>query len=234
MQNVAVITGASSGIGRSLSIQLSQAGYQIVIAARSENKLNSICDEINEQGGSCIAIPTDVSKPNDIIRLKNQSMEYGNISVVINNAGMGKFGPIEDVTLEDWDTQMNVNLRGAFLVSQAFVPELKKNNAGCLVFINSVAGIQPFSHSAVYVASKYGMRGLSASMREELREFNIKVISVHPGAVNTPFWDGIQGDFPREDMLDADELAASIIHSVKARGNLTIEEMVIRRVAGDF
>ena len=111
---------------------------------------------------------------------------------------------------------------------------MKQNRKGVLVFINSVAGRQPFSQSAAYVASKFGLRGLAGSLREELREDNIKVISVYPGAVDTPFWDKIDSNFQREKMLDAKSLAESIIHSIQAPGNLTVEEMTIRRVAGDF
>jgi len=111
---------------------------------------------------------------------------------------------------------------------------MKRRKKGTLVFMNSVAGKKGYPYSAAYVASKYGMRGLADSLREELREDNIKVISIHPGAVDTPFWDGAGVNFPREEMLDTNTLAQSIVHAIQSPGNFTIEELVVRRTAGDF
>tara|TARA_B110000196_G_scaffold106967_1_gene92774 strand:- start:4188 stop:4892 length:705 start_codon:yes stop_codon:yes gene_type:complete len=234
MLETAVITGASSGVGKSLAIQLSDAGYKVVLAARSENKLNAIAEEIQTKGGNCLVVPTDVSQPEQINNLKVRTLEYGDVFVVINNAGLGKFCKIEDVTLEDWNRQLDVNLRASFLVSQAFIPGMKQREKGMLVFMNSVAGKKGYPYSAAYVASKFGMRGLADSMREELRENNIKVISIHPGAVDTPFWDETGVNFPREEMLDTSTLAQSIMHAIQSPGNFTVEELVVRRTAGDF
>ena len=111
---------------------------------------------------------------------------------------------------------------------------MKQKKKGSLIFINSVAGKKGYAYSAAYVASKFGLRGLAESLREELRGDNIKVVSIYPGAVDTPFWDDIQSDFPREEMLNSDALAESIVHTIQAAGNFTVEEMVVRRTAGDF
>ncbi|MBC8256917.1 MAG: SDR family oxidoreductase [Candidatus Marinimicrobia bacterium] len=234
MSEAAVITGASSGVGKSLAIQLSEAGYKVVLAARSKNKLNAIAEEIRKKGGSCLVVPTDVSQSEQIDNLKERALGFGDISIVINNAGLGKFCKIEEVTIEDWDSQLDVNLRASFLVSQAFISDMKQREKGALVFMNSVAGKKGYPYSAAYVASKYGMRGLADSMREELRENNIRVISIHPGAVDTPFWDGTEVNFPREEMLDVHTLAQSIVHAIQSPGNFTVEELVVRRTAGDF
>lgn len=234
MSETAVITGASSGVGKSLAIQLSDAGYRVVLAARSEDKLNAIAEEIQSKGGNSLVVLTDVSRPEQINNLKDRALEYGDVSVVINNAGLGKFSKVEDVAIEDWDRQLDVNLRASFLVSQAFIPGMKQRLNGTLAFMNSVAGKKGYPYSAAYVASKYGMRGLADSLREELREDNIKVISIHPGAVDTPFWDGIGVNFPREEMLSTHTLAQSIVHAIQSPGNFAVEELVVRRTAGDF
>ena len=111
---------------------------------------------------------------------------------------------------------------------------MTQRSEGLLVFMNSVAGKKGYPFSAAYVASKYGLRGLADSLREELREDNIKVISIHPGAVDTPFWDSLDTNFPRDEMLNSDVLAESIVHTIQAPGNFTVEEMVVRRTRGDF
>ena len=234
MSQTAVITGASSGIGKALALQLADAGYKIVLVARSTEKLDSISEEIQKNGVECLAVPTNVAQPNQINKLKDRALAFGDVSVVVNNAGVGKFSGIEDITLEDWNWQINVNLRASFLVSQAFIPNMKEMKKGTLVFINSVAGKKGYAYSAAYVSSKYGMRGLSESLREELRKDNIKVISIHPGAVDTPFWDNVDVDFSKEDMLNTNTLAQSIIQAIQAPGNFTVEEMVVRRTGGDF
>ena len=234
MPETAVITGASTGIGKSLAWQLADAGYRLVLAARSEDKLQAIAKEIQEKGGESLPVPTDVSQSEQIKTLKEKALDFGNVAVVVNNAGTGKFSNIENVTLADWNRQIDVNLRASFLVSQAFIPHMKQKKKGSLIFINSVAGKKGYAYSAAYVASKFGLRGLAESLREELREDNIKVVSIYPGAVDTPFWDDIQSDFPRDEMLKSDALAESIVHTIQAAGNFTVEEMVVRRTAGDF
>ncbi len=234
MAEIAVITGASQGIGRSLALQLAKHEYQVVVSARSSDKLNALAAEITQNGGQAVSLPLDLTKPEFIDHFKKEVSKLGTPSLLINNAGVGRFGPTEEVTLQDWDTQLNTNLRGAFLVTKAVLPQMKEKMQGTIVFINSVAGLQPFSHSAVYVASKFGLRGFASALREELREFNIKVISVHPGAVNTPFWETIPGEYPTQDMLDMNALTENILQNIQSPGNLTVEEMIIRRVAGDF
>ena len=234
MVKTAVITGASTGIGKSLALQLADAGFRLVLAARSKDKLQAIAKDIQQKGGESLPVPTDVSQPEEIKTLKDKALDFGNVSVVVNNAGTGKFSNIENVTLADWNRQIDVNLRASFLVSQAFIPHMKQKKKGSLIFINSVAGKKGYAYSTAYVASKFGLRGLAESLREELRENNIKVISIYPGAVDTPFWDDIQSDFPRDAMLKSDALAESIVHTIQATGNFTVEEMVVRRTAGDF
>ena len=234
MSRIAVITGASSGIGKELAIQLAKDDVQVVLVARRADRLSRLEQDIKSNGGRCIAVPTDVSKPEDINYLKEKVSDLGAINILINNAGVGYFGPLEELSIEDWNFQINVNLRASFLLSQAFVPNMKREKKGIIVFINSIAGRQPFSQSVGYAASKFGLRGLANSLREELRSDNIKVVSIFPGAIDTPFWDKIDSDFSRDDMLNTKDLAKFILYSINAPGNLTMEEMVIRRVEGDF
>ena len=112
----------------------------------------------------------------------NKINTFNNIDILINNAGLGIFNKIDNTSYDDWDIQMNTNLKGSFMMTKNIVPIMKKNNNGKIVFINSVAGLKGYPYSSAYVASKYGLRGFSSSIREELREYNIKVI------FNIDFW----------------------------------------------
>ena len=109
-----------------------------------------------------------------------------------------------------------------------------KDNNGSIVFINSVAGLQNFTYSTGYVASKFALRGFAGSLREELREYGIKVMSVFPGAIDTPFWDKVDNSFDRKEMLNLDDCAKMIVDNMLSPGNLVVEDLVIRRIAGDF
>ncbi len=233
-QPIAVVTGASSGIGEKISVQLARHNFNLILIARNKSKLLNIKKEIEQIGAKCQIIILDVSGKTIIRDLKNKIKNLKNVEVLINNAGIGIFDKIEDITFEDWEEQINTNLRGSFLLSQFFIPNFKKNKCGKILFMNSVAGLNPYPFAAPYVASKYGLRGLSASLREELREYNIKVISVHPGAVDTPLWEKSGSDFARNEMMSSEDIAKITVEAILAPNNVVCEEIVLRRTAGDF
>ena len=192
-----------------------------------------VYDEIISHGKKCLMIVADITKINDVESIKSQikSLE---IDVLVNNAGIGIFNKIQNISFKEWNNQINTNLTGAFLMSKLVVEDMIENKTGKIVFINSVAGLKAYPSSSAYVASKYGLRGFASSLREELREHNIKVISVHPGSVNTDFWENTQVEFPREEMLTSSDIASSIITAITAPDNLVYEEIILRRTAGDF
>ena len=230
---IAIVTGASTGLGKSISIKLALEGYEIILASRNEKKLHEVYNAINESGGKSKVIVTDVSNEVDVENLYSK-IDIEKVDVVVNNAGFGIFNKIHKITSDEWDKQMNTNLRGSFLMSRYIAESMIKRKTGRLVFINSVAGINPYPSSSAYVASKFGLRGFTASLREELREHNIKVISIHPGAVDTPFWKNVNVDFPKDEMLKSDDVAQSVVHAILAPNNVVHEEIVIRRTGGDF
>ena len=234
IKKIALITGASSGIGAALSQSLCEKGYHCILAARSEDRLGKLAQSLRNDGFDCSILMVDVSNESSVDELFEASTKIGDVSLVINNAGLGVFSKIESSTVKDWDAQINVNLRGSFLVSRKYIPSMQKQKMGTLVFMNSVAGTFGYPYSAAYVASKFGLRGLSDSLRNELRKDNIKVISVHPGAIDTAFWDDISADFPREEMLSPEMIADSVVHAIEAPGATVIENLTIRRVGGDF
>lgn len=232
----ALVTGASSGIGRSVSIELAKNGFDVALASRSIEKLDSLSNEISSLNLDVKSYPfkLDITNENDVKNLFNETSKIGFVDTVINNAGFGKFSKIQNTSTEDWDSQINTNLRGSFLISREYATPMIEKKEGTLLFLNSVAGKHGYPYSAAYVSSKYGMRGLADSLRNELREHNIRVMSVHPGAVSTEFWDEIDVDFPKDEMLTPDDIASSIVHAINSPKNSVTEEIVIRRVGGDF
>jgi len=230
---IAIVTGASTGIGRSLAIKLSD-NYLVYLISRNQDNLNKTKELINAQNNDCKVIISDISKNKSINDIYSQIEDKEKIELLVNNAGIGVFKNITDTSIEDWENTINTNLRGSFLMTKMIVDNLKSKKNGKIVFISSVAGLQPYKNSTAYVASKYGLRGFSSSLREELREHNIKVISVHPGAVDTPFWDRTKSNFIREEMLSAEDVALCIVNAILSPNNVVQEELLIRRTAGDF
>ena len=231
---IALVTGASSGIGRCVALELSKAGFEVIISSRNIDGLNQTKSLIDDVGGKAHIIQMDISDHKSVEKLFQESQKIGFVDVVVNNAGFGKFDKIENITLEDWDMQINVNLRGAFLVTQLFSRAMIESKKGMFVYINSVAGKKGYPFSSAYVTSKFGLLGFSKSIRNELREHNIKVVSVHPGAVDTNFWDNVKGDFPRDEMMSSENVAKSIVHAISAPDNIVLEEIDIQRTAGNF
>ena len=231
---IAIITGASTGIGKHLSYIFANNNYEVIIISRNKNKLIQVESEIKNDGFDCVSIVADISKPESINKIYNQIKDPKRIDVLINNAGLGIFNAIKNTSIEEWNLQIGTNLTGAFLMTKMIVNDMIKQKSGKIVFINSVAGINPYPYSTAYVASKFGLRGFSASLREELREHNVKVISIHPGAIDTPFWENVNGEFPRDEMLKTKDVANSIFNAVNTPDNLVCEEIILRRTAGDF
>ena len=230
---IAIITGASTGIGRSLSVKLSEQ-YLVYLISRNKDNLNKTKELINEQNNECKIIVADILKSESIDTIYSQIQHKEKIELLINNAGIGIFKNITDTSVNDWNNTLNTNLRGSFLMTKMVVDNLKSKKNGKIIFISSVAGLQPYKNSTAYVASKYGLRGFASALREELREFNIKVITVFPGAVNTPIWDNKNMDELRDDMIQTDDLTETIIHAINAPNNCVTEEITIRRTSGDF
>ena len=230
---IAIITGASTGIGQSLSVKLSEQ-YLVYLISRNQDNLNKTKQLINAQNNECKIIVADISQSESINMIYSQIQHKEKIELLINNAGMGVFKNITDTSIEDWDNTLNTNLRGSFLMTKMIIDDLKSKKNGKIVFISSVAGLQPYKNSTAYVSSKYGLRGFASALREELREFNIKVVTVFPGAVNTPIWDDKNMEELRKDMMNSDDLSQTIVHAINAPNNCVTEEITIRRTAGDF
>lgn len=186
---VVVITGASSGIGRELAFQFAAKGSRVVLAARTQLVLEQISHQIVQAGGSAFPVPTDVTKRPEVERLMQKTHDaFGRIDILINNAGVSPaVGPLMNVREEDVRTTLEVNLMGGIYGVWAAVPYMEKNG-GEIVFVSSAVGKRGIPRSSAYCASKFAVQGLTESIRQELRSKNIRVITVCPPGVNTPFF----------------------------------------------
>ncbi len=158
--------------------------------------------------------------------------EGGRLDVLINNAGLGKFGPVDRLSLEDWDVQMNTNLRGVFLCTRAAVPVMKRQNAasgfgGHIVNIASIAGLIGNPNISAYNATKFGVRGFSEAIMKELRDDGIKVSCVYPGSIATEFFQTSGGN-PSPNAMTAEDVGRTVMHLIETPDNYLISEVVLR------
>ena len=185
---VALVTGGSRGIGRAIALKLASLGADVAICGRDATKLNATEAEIRATGVQTIAIAADVTHASEVAALiERVETKLGGIHVLVNNAGIGVFGPVHKKSEEEWDRLMNTNLKSVFLVSRAAVPGMIQRGGGDIINISSLAGKNVFAGGGLYCASKWGLQGLSGCMAEELREHGIRVSTVCPGSVATEF-----------------------------------------------
>ena len=181
---VAVVTGATRGIGLAIGRMLANGGAAVVVAARRRQDVERVADEL---GPGALGVPCDVRRPDECERLIAQAVDaFGRLDVLINNAGLGVFAPVETMTLEDWHRQIETNLNGVFYCCRAAVPHLKRQG-GWIINIGSLAGKNAFAGGAAYNASKFGLLGFSEALMLEVRHDGIRVSCVMPGSVATGF-----------------------------------------------
>lgn len=198
---VALVTGASSGIGRATAITFAQAGARVVIAARRREESEQVVQFILQQGGEAIFVPTDVSKADEVRHLIEATVEtFGRLDYACNNAAIeGEPAKITECPEEAWDQVIDINLKGIWLSMKYEIPEMLKANGGAIVNISSVNGFRGAARFAPYAASKHGVIGLTKSVAKEFALQNIRVNCVCPGSIYTPMIERVDGGPPAPD-----------------------------------
>ncbi|MAV59388.1 MAG: hypothetical protein CMG07_05495 [Candidatus Marinimicrobia bacterium] len=235
MDRIAIVTGASSGLGCEIAFKLAKKKFHVVIIGRSIKGLKNTFDKIDNINEKCTIVQLDLCQDNCAELIEKQVGKIkGNVEVIVNNAGIGIFKNVEMLSINEWQKMISLNLTAAFLLTKLYVPKMKKNKRGILLYINSVAGKKGYPFSSGYVASKFALRGFAESVREELRTEGIKVVSIFPGAIDTPLWDSVDSQFDRKEMMTITEVAETILSTIDFKNISVIEELVIRRIKGDF
>jgi sepiapterin reductase len=240
MQHIILITGAGKGIGRAIALAFAQAGRHnpdfdplLVLCSRSQADLDSISLDCRAEGAITDTFACDIGRIEDVRRLSAHLLErHGTIDCLVNNAGVGRFKTLSEMTEEDFDFTMATNLKGTFFLTQALFRVMEKKRSGHIFFITSVAAEKAFKHSSVYCMSKFGQRGLVETMRLYARECNVRITDVMPGAVYTPMWGEVDDDF-KSHMMMPEDIAAPIVHAYRQPGRTTVEEIVLRPTGGD-
>lgn len=195
---IVIITGAQRGMGKSHAIKFATAGAKVVVSDISLEGCQKVVEEIKKDGGEAMAIKCDVSKKAEVDEMVKKTVEkFGKVDVLVNNAGICQFKPFLELTEEEWDRTLNINLKGYFLCAQAAAKEMVKQKSGTIINIASIAMGQVgvgFLTLAHYTASKGGIVGMTETLALELAPYNIRVNAIAPGAIDTPMVDPLKSD----------------------------------------
>lgn len=223
---IGIVTGASQGIGRAIAHSLAAAGVHVILASRNEEKLETVRKEIVEAEGDATVIPTDVTSEKSVQHLVTETIKrFGKIDILVNNAGIGYFKQLTDLSTEEFDTMMNVNLKGMFLCSRAVLPVMIKQQRGEIINIASLAGKNSFAGGTVYSASKWGVIGFSRSLMLEVRDDNIRVITIAPGSVNTKFGEKEKN---APEIILPEDVAETAVFALRMPHRTNVSEIDIR------
>jgi NADP-dependent 3-hydroxy acid dehydrogenase YdfG len=204
-------------------------GASVCICARDTSGLESAKGEIEKAGGKCLAVAADVSRAADVDSLARKAQQgLGPVEILVNNAGIGYFGPMHEAAEENWDRVLDTNLKSVFLVSKAVAPGMIRMGRGDIINIASIAGKSAFAGGGIYCASKWGVLGLTQCMAEDLRPQGIRVSVICPGSVNTEFSPHAGKDVKK--MLQPDDIAHAVETIVTQQPQSFISEVVLRPI----
>jgi NADP-dependent 3-hydroxy acid dehydrogenase YdfG len=237
-QKVAIITGASSGIGEATARQLAQAGASVTLAARRVERLESLKAELEADGARVLIVPTDVTRREDCEQMVQKTIEaFGRLDILVNNAGVMLLSAVAKGEVDQWDRMIDVNVKGLMYGTNAALPHMIEQNSGHVVNISSVAGRRVFLTGAVYCATKFAVNAFTEGLRMELSaRHNIRFTSIEPGIVATELTHHITDkdvinnfDKWRDQVtpLQSEDIAESVLYAVSAHPRANVNEILI-------
>ena len=231
----ALITGASSGIGKATALAFAKAGVDVALVSRSQEKLNAVAQAVQQSGVKAKAYAVDLAQSEQVQeKIIAIAADFGPIDILINNAGMGYTGALSETPLSDWLSVINLNLTSVFQCITGVLPMMRDRGRGTIINVASVAGKQSFPNWGAYSVSKAGLIALSKTFAQEERAYGIRVTAICPGAVNTGLWDTetVHVNFDRSTMLTPEIVAQSILHTALLPEQAVVEELTLMPSAG--
>lgn len=239
---VVIITGASSGIGEAVAKELAARGAKLVLAARREERLKKLQDEIQKNSGQAIFKITDVTSHIQMEELADATIkEYGKIDVLINNAGIMPQSKLYKKKIDEWDRMIDVNIKGVLYGIAAVLPYMREQKSGHIISLSSLAGYGVWPASSVYSATKFAVRAITEGLRKEELRNNIRTTIISPGAVNTELTETITDtnlktafDEIYKGAIEADRIARAIAFAIEQPDDVAVSELIIRPTSSEI
>lgn len=231
----ALITGASSGIGKATALEFAKAGIDVALVSRSSDKLAAVASTAQQTGVKAKAYPLDLAQIEQVQeKMSAIAVDFGGIDILVNNAGIGYTSTLSETPLENWLQVMNLNLTSVFQCIVGILPMMRDRGRGTIINVASVAGQRAFPSWGAYSVSKAGLIALSKTLAAEERAHGIRVTAICPGAVNTELWDTetVHLNFDRSAMLTPEIVAQSILHTALLPEQAVVEELTLMPNAG--
>jgi len=231
---IAIITGASKGLGRAIALQFAAAGYTLIVCARGAKALYDFVEEVQlEYPETTIkALPVDMSIKEEVTAFAEWSLQFGTPAILVNNAGMFLPGSINNEEAGTLEAMINTNLYSAYHLTRALLPSMIVNKSGHIFNICSIASLQAYSNGGSYSISKFALLGFSKNLREELKPLGIKVTAVLPGAAYTYSWSGSGVDPKR--IMEAHDVAKMVFAASQLSSQAVVEDIILRPQLGDL
>ncbi len=226
---IALVTGAGRGIGKAIALTMANEGASVILTARTLRELEGVRLTIEERGGKAQSIVADLTKDPEVEKIFSQiSVEFGRLDILVNNAGIGHFAPVRLLAAKDFDAMWNLNMRALFLCTQNAIPMMENQKSGTIVNISSLAGKNAFVNGAGYAATKWALIGFSKCLMLEEREYNIRVITVCPGSVDTSFnpLEGKRGNSDK--LLKPQDVADAVLTAITLPEHAMMSEIDLR------
>ncbi|MEG4809550.1 SDR family oxidoreductase [Microcoleus sp. F8-D3] len=231
----ALITGASSGIGKATALAFAAEGINLALVSRESENLEAVAAAAREVGVKAEAYPLDLAKIEQVqSSISAIAAQLGAVDILVNSAGMGYTGSLTETSLADWQKVLDLNLTSVWQCILGVLPSMRDRGSGIIINVSSIAGNQTFPNWGAYCVSKFGLMALSKTLAAEERARGIRVTAICPGSVNTPMWDTdtVDADFDRTAMLTPEIVAQSILHAVQLPTSAVIEEITLMSNAG--
>ena len=229
-EKVALVTGGGRGIGRAIGKALGAAGARVVVTARTQAAIDAVAQEIVDAGGAAAAMAMDLADESSVRPVFAAVRErFGRLDVLVNNAGIGLYGPVKDVPLEDLDRMVGVNLRGTFLCCQEAMRIMAPQKSGYIINISSVVGFKGYPKQAGYTATKHAVMGLTKSLAVEAQEHGIRTSAILPGGVDTAMVREARPDLDPAILLQPEDVAQAVLYLLSLSDRAAVDEIYIRR-----
>jgi NAD(P)-dependent dehydrogenase (short-subunit alcohol dehydrogenase family) len=230
---VVLVSGASRGIGRAVALAFAREGARVALLARGRRELEEVAGAIETDGGSSLVVPGDAAEEGTAPQAVDATLaRFGRLDCLVTAQGAGAFGPLESSRVIDWESMLRANLTATYLLFRAALPPMLAAGQGTLVAVVSLAAVRAIPGCAAYTASKAGVLGLVRSLAAEVRGRGVRVAALCPGAVDTPFWDGIPSPPDRARMLRPEAVAEAALMVAAQPPGAFVEEIVLAPTPG--